>query len=152
MTIEQVLHHTTGLPPDFDLPEFSDSEAASQHFEPQEFAERFCQPSLASEPGTKWEYSNCGYILLGLVLERATGELFGELMQEKLLDPLGMKDSGIDRNDLVQRGGATGYAIGVMAGLFPKFPQARETPWPKCAVTCRVIIFPGYYDTESKGP
>lgn len=109
MTIEQLLHHTAGLPPDFDLPEFSDLEAARQHAEPQEFAEKSCQPALVSEPGTKWNYSNCGYILLGLVLERASGKSFGELLQERLLDPLGMKDSGMDRNDLVQRGGATGY-------------------------------------------
>jgi CubicO group peptidase (beta-lactamase class C family) len=109
MTIEQVLHHTAGLPPDFDWPEFSDSETARQHSEPQEFAEKSCQPALVSEPGTKWNYSNCGYVLLGLVLERATGKLFGQLLQERILDPLGMKDSGMDRNDLVQRGGATGY-------------------------------------------
>lgn len=109
MTIEQLLHHTAGLPPDFDLPEFSDSEAAAQHAEPQEFAEKSCQPTLVSKPGTKWNYSNCGYLLLGLVLERATGKPFGQSLQEKLLDPLGMKDSGMDRNDLFQRGGATGY-------------------------------------------
>jgi hypothetical protein len=56
MTIEQLLHHTSGLPPDFDMPEFSDKEAASRHYEPQDFAEKFCQPQLTSEPGAKWEY------------------------------------------------------------------------------------------------
>jgi CubicO group peptidase (beta-lactamase class C family) len=109
MTIDQVLHHTAGLPPDFDSPEFSDSEAAKQHLEPREFAEKSCEPSLASEPGTKWNYSNCGYVLLGLVLEQASGKPFDELLQEKLLKPLEMKDTGMDRNDLVERGGATGY-------------------------------------------
>jgi CubicO group peptidase (beta-lactamase class C family) len=109
MTIEQVLHHTSGLPPDFDSPEFSQSEAASRHYEPQAFAEKYCQQERASEPGTKWDYSNCGYDLLGLILERVTGKSFGELLRERLLDPLGMKDSGMDRNDLAQLGGALGY-------------------------------------------
>ena len=109
MTIEPVLHHTSGLPPDFDSPEFSQSEAASRHYEPQAFAEKYCQQELASEPGTKWDYSNCGYDLLGLILERVTGKSFGELLRERLLDPLGMKDSGMDRNDLAQLGGALGY-------------------------------------------
>jgi CubicO group peptidase (beta-lactamase class C family) len=109
ITIEQLLHHTAGLPPDFDLPDFSDSEAASRHSEPKDFAEKSCQPTLVSDPGTKWNYSNCGYVLLGLVLEQATGESFAQLLQERLLNPLGMKDSGMDRNDLVQHGGATGY-------------------------------------------
>jgi CubicO group peptidase (beta-lactamase class C family) len=43
MTIEQPLHHTSGLPADFDSPEFSDSEDASRHYTPQAFAEKFCR-------------------------------------------------------------------------------------------------------------
>jgi CubicO group peptidase (beta-lactamase class C family) len=109
MTIEQVLHHTAGLPPDFEMPEFGDSEAAARHYEPQEFAEKFCQQNLVGEPGTKWAYSNCGYNLLGLILERATGKSFDDLLHEKLLEPLEMKDTGMDRNDLVRLGGAAGY-------------------------------------------
>lgn len=109
MTVEQLLHHTAGLPPDFDLPEFSDSEAARQHYEPQAFAEKVCQANLVNEPGTKWAYSNCGYDLLGLILERVTGKSFGDLLQERLLNPVGMKDTGMDHNDLAQRGGASGY-------------------------------------------
>jgi CubicO group peptidase (beta-lactamase class C family) len=53
MTIEQVLHHTAGLPSDFDMPEFSPSEAAGRHYEAQAFAERFCQQNLLNEPGPK---------------------------------------------------------------------------------------------------
>jgi CubicO group peptidase (beta-lactamase class C family) len=109
MTIEQLLHHTSGLPPDFDSPEFSATAEAARHYEPQEFAKTFCQPALTSEPGGKWEYSNCGYDLLGLILERVTGTSFNELLHRRLLDPLGLKDSGIDHNDLVQIGGALGY-------------------------------------------
>lgn len=109
MTIEQLLHHTAGLPADFDSPEFSATEEAARRYEHQEFAEKFCQPALTSEPGTRWEYSNCGYNLLGLVLERVTGIFFNDLLHRRVLDPLGMKDSGLDMNDLTQLGGATGY-------------------------------------------
>jgi CubicO group peptidase (beta-lactamase class C family) len=109
ITIEQLLHHTSGLPPDFDSPEFSATPAAARHYEPEEFAEKFCQPGLAYEPGAKWEYSNCGYNLLGLILERVSGIPFETLLRQRILDPLGMKDSGMDRDDVVQRGGACGY-------------------------------------------
>jgi CubicO group peptidase (beta-lactamase class C family) len=109
MTVDQLLHHTSGLPPDYDDPEFSDTPQARRRYEPQEFAEKFCQPALVAEPGTKWAYSNCGYVLLGLILERVTGERFEELLQERLLGPLGMKDSGLDQNDLALHSGATGY-------------------------------------------
>src|SRR5690242_82163 len=47
MTIEQLLHHTSGLPPDFDSPEFNATREATRRYEHQEFAEKFCQPALA---------------------------------------------------------------------------------------------------------
>jgi CubicO group peptidase (beta-lactamase class C family) len=109
MTVEELLHHTSGLPGDFDQPEFSDSPEAARHSEPLAFAQASCQPTLASFPGTKWEYSNCGYNLLGLILENVTRKSFGDLLRERLLDPLGLKDTGMNRNDLAQSGGASGY-------------------------------------------
>jgi len=109
MTIEQLLHHTSGLPPDFDSPEFNATSEATRRYEHREFAEKFCQPALPAEPGKKWEYSNCGYNLLGLVLEHVTGKSFNDLLHQRILSPLGMKDSGMDQNDLAQLDGATGY-------------------------------------------
>ncbi|GAC1651559.1 MAG: hypothetical protein NVS9B15_11850 [Acidobacteriaceae bacterium] len=109
ITIEELLHHTSGLPADFDEPENSDTPEASKHDVPDQFARKSCQKNLAAEPGEKWAYSNCGYILLGLVLEQVTGEPYEKLLHERLLDPLGMRNTGMDHNDLVQRGGAVGY-------------------------------------------
>jgi CubicO group peptidase (beta-lactamase class C family) len=109
ITIDQLLHHTSGLPPDYEMPEFSDTEQARRHYKPREFAEKFCQSDLISEPGTRWEYSNCGYVLLGLILESVTGKPFETLLSERLLIPLGMKDTGLDDNNLALTGGATGY-------------------------------------------
>jgi CubicO group peptidase (beta-lactamase class C family) len=109
MTVDQLLHHTSGLPADYNDPEFCDTPEARQHYEPQEFAEKFCQPNLVAEPGSTWAYSNCGYVLLGLILERASGKPFETLLKEQLLEPLGMKDTGLDHNDLLGNGGACGY-------------------------------------------
>ena len=109
ITIEQLLRHTSGLPPDYDAPEFGEGEAAARHAEPTTFARSVCQPALVSEPGTRWNYSNCGYILLGLILEQITGKSFDEILQSQLLRPLEMHDTGLDNNDLVRLGGAVGY-------------------------------------------
>ena len=65
--------------------------------------------SQAAEPGAGWAYSNRGYVLLGLILESATGKSFEALLKESLLEPLGMKDTGLDHNDLAAQGGASGY-------------------------------------------
>jgi CubicO group peptidase (beta-lactamase class C family) len=109
MTIEQLLQHTSGLPADYDHPQFSDSAEAARHSEPQDFAKKFCQPALVAEAGTKWAYSNCGYILLGLILEQVTRQPFSNLLGEQILVPLGMKNTGMDNNDLTRMGGAAGY-------------------------------------------
>jgi len=109
MTIEQLLHHTSGLPLDFDSPEFSATPEATHRYEHQEFAEKFCQPPVTSQPSTRWEYSNCGCNLLGLILEHVTGVPFDTLLHQRILDALDRRDSGMDRNDLPQPGGATGY-------------------------------------------
>lgn len=54
---------------------------------------------LRSEPGTKEAYSNAGYLTIGLGLEKAYGQPFETLMQEKLLHPLGMNSTGFAVDD-----------------------------------------------------
>jgi CubicO group peptidase (beta-lactamase class C family) len=109
MTIEQLLHHTSGLPPDFDSPEFSGDAAAGKFYAPEDFARQFCSQNFVSEPGTMWNYSNCGYILLGLILEQVTGKPYGKLLHERVLDPLGMKNTGLPHKDYSEMSGAIGY-------------------------------------------
>jgi len=45
------------------------------------------------EPGTKWLYSNIGYVLLGFLLESIEKRAFAEIMRRRVLDPLGMNRS-----------------------------------------------------------
>jgi CubicO group peptidase (beta-lactamase class C family) len=47
------------------------------------------------EPGTKFQYSNSGMLVLGAVIERVTGMSYREYLKQQLLDPIGMKNSGI---------------------------------------------------------
>src|SRR5437016_5977602 len=46
---------------------------------------------LAYASGTKWEYSNLGYLTLGLLIHRVTGEFYGDFLQERIFKPLDMK-------------------------------------------------------------
>ena len=109
IVIEQLLHHTSGLPPDFDTPSFNATPTGATYFEPRAFVEKFCESNLSAAPGSKWQYSNCGYDILGLVLESVTGQPYANLLRQKLLDPAGMHDSGLDRNGLVLSNRALGY-------------------------------------------
>ena len=70
---------------------------------------RFRDKPLEFEPGSKWNYSNSGYVLLGYLLEKISGQKYADFVQENIFTPLGMKDSGYDSNaDIIPRH-ASGY-------------------------------------------
>ena len=51
--------------------------------------------ALTAEPGANWRYSNFGYQILLVVLERASGKSYGELLQDEIFASAGMDDSGL---------------------------------------------------------
>ncbi|MBV9766591.1 MAG: beta-lactamase family protein, partial [Acidobacteriaceae bacterium] len=66
ITIFHVLTHTSGIPSFTDFPDYRESEAASTT--PEKLVERFRNKPLDFEPGSKWKYSNSGYVLLGYLI------------------------------------------------------------------------------------
>jgi len=71
--------------------------------------EKHCSVDLRFEPGSKFDYSNSGYFLLGAILERVSGEPYERLLQERIFGPLGMKDSGYAHSETVIPRRAAGY-------------------------------------------
>lgn len=70
---------------------------------------QFKYKALDFEPGSKWSYSNSGYILLGAIIEKITGKSYFSVVHENIFQPLGMSHSGFDFTDLKTRNKATGY-------------------------------------------
>jgi CubicO group peptidase (beta-lactamase class C family) len=66
---------------------------------------------LGFKPGSKFSYSNSGYMLLGYILEDVTKKKWEQLMHERILGPLGMNSSGFDFTNLKTPDKATGYFI-----------------------------------------
>jgi CubicO group peptidase (beta-lactamase class C family) len=64
---------------------------------------------LAFEPGTDWQYSNTGYLLLGVIIEEVTGDSYYDFVQEEIFDPIGMTDTGFYPLDEPHQNLATGY-------------------------------------------
>ena len=73
---------------------------------------RFLDRRLEFDAGEKWNYSNNGYILLGYLIERISGQSYEKFLEENIFTPLGMKDSGYDSSSNVIARRATGYASG----------------------------------------
>ncbi len=81
---------------------------------------------LDFEPGTRWSYSNTGYIILGRVIEKATGQRFEDVLTKRILEPVGMTHTAFepkhDRKDV-----ALGYTTFALSGPEEAIPEA--TGW-----------------------
>jgi CubicO group peptidase (beta-lactamase class C family) len=60
---------------------------------PDTLIQQYCSAKLDFEPGTRWSYSNTGYIILGRVIEKASDEQLGKYMERHILKPLRMDHS-----------------------------------------------------------
>lgn len=107
ISIFNLLTHTSGIPDLTAFPDFEASEALPTT--PERTVARFREKPLEFEPGTKFAYSNSGYILLGYLLEKITGETYQDFVQKNIFDRLGMKNSGYDSSTEVIPHHAEGY-------------------------------------------
>jgi CubicO group peptidase (beta-lactamase class C family) len=119
VTIRNLLSHTSGIPNYTDLPNWS--AISRQPHTPDQFIKVFADLNLEFEPGSKFKYSNSGYYLLGVIIERVTGKSFGKVLREKILSPLNMRNTGYPSSKTVVSNLAAGYER-LPAGLYEKAP------------------------------
>jgi len=110
ITIFHVLTHTSGIPSFTSFPDYESRE--TQAMTPEKLVEWFRDKPLEFEPGTKWNYSNSGYVLLGYLIEKISGQSYSDFVQQNIFTPLGMKDSGYDSSSTVIAHRAAGYTQG----------------------------------------
>jgi CubicO group peptidase (beta-lactamase class C family) len=126
ITLTELLGHTSGIPEIQSDPRFR-SWAMSPHTHAEELA-LFKDRPLNFEPGSKNEYSNSNYLVLGAVIEKVTGEDYGTLLRDRILKPLGMNDSGVDKDGLVLPKRAQGYN-NINGRLVPAPSESMSVPW-----------------------
>ncbi|MDP9191149.1 MAG: beta-lactamase family protein [Acidobacteriota bacterium] len=110
ITIQQMLRHSSGLG-DF----FGETYAAlpkDRLRRLSDYVPLFVNKPLAFEPGTNNRYSNAGYVLLGLVIEKLSGLTYDEYVRTKIFEPLGMNDTGAYDADAIVAKRAVGYTRG----------------------------------------
>lgn len=126
ITLANLLSHTSGIPSFTGLKEFPQW-SMNPHTPDEEIA-LFRDKPLDFEPGSKFDYSNSNFIVLGAVIEKVSGKKYGDLLRERIFDPLGMKDTGLDRDDLVLPKRAEGYRPGPQ-GLEVARSESMSIPW-----------------------
>jgi CubicO group peptidase (beta-lactamase class C family) len=97
ITVRNLLNHTSGLPDYEDLMDAVEKgkgqiwspEKQIQDAEVLQLLEKESHGKFV--PGTKWEYSNSGYVVLGLIVAKVSGKSFGDFLHEKIFGPLKME-------------------------------------------------------------
>jgi D-alanyl-D-alanine carboxypeptidase len=106
VTIHQLLTHTGGtgdiFGPDFDAHRL---ELRTLN----DYLALYGKRGLAFEPGTRWEYSNYGMVLLGAVIEKVSGQSYYDYVTEHIYKPAGMTRTGSEPEDKLVPGRAIGY-------------------------------------------
>jgi CubicO group peptidase (beta-lactamase class C family) len=96
ITIFQLLTHTSGVPNYTALPGYHSDEPFPATLE--KVLARYPNRPLEFQPGEKFSYNSWGYVLLGYLLEKVTGDSYEKFIQTNIFTPLGMKDSGYYSN------------------------------------------------------
>jgi CubicO group peptidase (beta-lactamase class C family) len=105
VTVRELLSHTAGFgdyPKDFNF---------RRDWTEDELLKVVEDIPLAYPPGTKWEYSNLGYLTLGILIHRVTGEFYGDFLQARIFKPLGMQSTRIISEADIVPNRSAGYRL-----------------------------------------
>ena len=105
VTIRELLSHTAGFgdyPKNFNF---------RKDWTEDELLKLVKNIPLAYEPGTKWKYSNFGYLTLGILIHRVTGEFYGDFLQRRIFHPLDMTTTRIISEADIIPNRASGYRL-----------------------------------------
>jgi CubicO group peptidase (beta-lactamase class C family) len=105
VTIRELLSHTAGFtdyPKDFDM---------RKDYTEAQLLKIVEKIPLAFPPGTSWSYSNLGFLTLGIVIHKVTGEFYGDFLQERIFRPLGMSTTRIISEADIVPNRSAGYRL-----------------------------------------
>jgi CubicO group peptidase (beta-lactamase class C family) len=123
ITVEHLLTHTSGIQSYTDMPEWLP--LWRKDFTLKELIDLFKNKPMQFEPGDRWAYNNSGYILLGAIIEKVTGESYEQFVDGHIFKPLGMKGSYYGSTERVIPRRIPGYQLG--KGGFVNAPYLSMT-------------------------
>ena len=107
ITVEQLLTHRSGIVGERAVRDLDDIER--HYYTRERLLEYIAGYDLWFEPGSRWGYSNFGYSVLAVILERASGQSYTDLLKTGICEPAGMKDTIVDVTSEIMDRRAAGY-------------------------------------------
>jgi CubicO group peptidase (beta-lactamase class C family) len=107
ITIAQLLAHTSGIRSYTDMPDFG--KRMREDMSVEEIIALFRDEPLGFEPGEKYAYNNSAYVLLGAIIEKASGKTYETYLREKIFEPLGMSQTYYGSSSRIIPKRAQGY-------------------------------------------
>ena len=104
ITVRNLLNHTSGIP-DYTTSSFD----YRRDYTEDELAHIAMTLTPEFPPGTRWNYSNTGYVLLGIVVHKVSGAFYGDVLAERVFKPLGMRTARIIDEAAIIPNRAAGY-------------------------------------------
>lgn len=108
ITIEHLLTHTSGIQSYTGMKEFGTISRLDKT--PEELIAFFKNQPMEFAPGTKWNYNNSGYFLLGYIIEKLSGKTYPEYVEENIFKPLGMTNSYYGSDSKIIKNRAAAYS------------------------------------------
>ncbi len=125
ITIRQLLSHTAGIQ-DYWPQDYSFA-AMEKPVTPQEIVDRWAHKPLDFAPGTAWQYSNTGFVVAGMIIEKASGMKLLDYLNARIFKPLGMHP--IDQDKAVGKGFPQGTHRFALGPVRPARPAADGWLW-----------------------
>ena len=105
ITVRHLLTHTGGMT------DYPDSFDFRKDYTEDELLKIIKETPLAFKPGERWQYSNLGYVTLGIIIHKVSGKFYGDFLTERVFKPLGMTTARvISERDIVPNR-AAGYVL-----------------------------------------
>ena len=124
VTMKQLLNHTSGIP---DYEEIRSYDAYRFRMTPEEIIKIAQSRPVDFTPGQGWYYSNTGYYLASMVLERIEGQPLGRILKDRIFGPLGMTSTRLADPEAIIPNRAAGYWVNKVNELINRNPTETSS-------------------------
>jgi len=124
VTVRQLMNHTSGIP---DYEEIASYDIYGERVTPEEIIQIAHSRPMDFAPGTGWYYSNTGYFLLSMIVERVEGQPLGRALKSRIFDPVGMTQTRLADPEAIIEHRAAGYWVNKSGELINRRPTETSS-------------------------